>query len=256
MGLPPPPEDPPNAGGDGNAAARDPWTNIFPSLRAAPAHNAHLEDQAAFGMYDAEDGVYRCLDCLHEIWAGSCAQCGRLYPGHDEHDEDSDAGEGDIAGIYHALHNGLVNGFFPQQWYLSDDDDEDENEGSVLSGSEGSYDESFIDDEEDREPHRRPHHVPPHDADVIELTDDSPDEEEDEDTGLPQRRRRRAVQHQHHSVSENEDGIASTVHLSQEVSDDEGAPRPKTTRGGGRGRIVVSDDEDGDEGDEDEEREG
>ncbi|RDX42861.1 hypothetical protein OH76DRAFT_1410731 [Lentinus brumalis] len=77
------------------AANADPWTGIFrpePGNQHAfpdgayPAPVAHL-----LGQRDDEDGVYRCIDCFHEIAAGSCSHCGRVYPGHDpEHDLDYD----------------------------------------------------------------------------------------------------------------------------------------------------------------------
>ncbi|KAG2130094.1 hypothetical protein BD769DRAFT_1667015 [Suillus cothurnatus] len=43
------------------------------------------------GMLDMEDGgIYRCLDCMHEIWDGVCTSCGRRYPGHEEGEDWSD----------------------------------------------------------------------------------------------------------------------------------------------------------------------
>ncbi|RPD61548.1 hypothetical protein L226DRAFT_612414 [Lentinus tigrinus ALCF2SS1-7] len=61
----------------------DPWTGIFrpergdgPYAHGAPV--AHL-----MGQHDDEDGVYRCIDCFHEIMDGVCSDCGRVYPGHD-----------------------------------------------------------------------------------------------------------------------------------------------------------------------------
>lgn len=42
-------------------------------------------------MLDMEDGgIYRCFDCMHEIWDGVCTSCGRLYPGHQPNPDDDD----------------------------------------------------------------------------------------------------------------------------------------------------------------------
>lgn len=57
----------------------------------APPHPPPLQ---LMGMLDEEDGgIYRCIDCYHEIWGGVCSHCRRVYPGHDaSDDEDDDAG--------------------------------------------------------------------------------------------------------------------------------------------------------------------
>ncbi|KAI0718596.1 hypothetical protein C8T65DRAFT_638575 [Cerioporus squamosus] len=82
------------------AANADPWTGIFRPERgnqhvfpdgAYPAPVAHL-----MGQRDDEDGVYRCIDCMHEIAEGVCSRCGRVYPGHDpeldpDYDDDDDS---------------------------------------------------------------------------------------------------------------------------------------------------------------------
>ena len=86
-----------NASGPADA---DPWAGIFRPERgnqavfpggAYPAPVAHL-----MGQRDEEDGVYRCIDCFHEIMDGVCTECGRVYPGHDpdlgsEYDDDDDS---------------------------------------------------------------------------------------------------------------------------------------------------------------------
>ncbi|PCH37511.1 hypothetical protein WOLCODRAFT_140902 [Wolfiporia cocos MD-104 SS10] len=61
----------------------DPWDGIFPKPpRDAAGRDVRQEDR---GILDAEDGgVYRCVDCMHEIWGGVCAECGRVYPAHPE----------------------------------------------------------------------------------------------------------------------------------------------------------------------------
>ncbi|KAG8216054.1 hypothetical protein J3R82DRAFT_8054 [Butyriboletus roseoflavus] len=91
----------------------DPWNDIFPKPGAATHRgfpwffpgadidddDIHIADIAPrgddVGMLDMEDGgIYRCLDCMHEIWGGVCTSCGRVYPGHrpegDDGDDDGD----------------------------------------------------------------------------------------------------------------------------------------------------------------------
>lgn len=95
--LPVPAAEPDNL----NANA-DPWKDIFPKPGAAghPGFpwffpGADIDDDEIHiaadgvtrgedvGMLDMEDGgIYRCLDCMHEIWEGVCSSCGRVYPGH------------------------------------------------------------------------------------------------------------------------------------------------------------------------------
>jgi hypothetical protein len=49
------------------------------------------EDEDERGILDHEDGgVYRCYDCLHEIWDGLCSNCGRVYPDVDGDEDDQD----------------------------------------------------------------------------------------------------------------------------------------------------------------------
>ncbi|KAI0664145.1 hypothetical protein C8Q70DRAFT_220023 [Cubamyces menziesii] len=69
-------------------AAADPWSGIFrPS--ANQLHGVFPDGQPpallqqVMGLRDDEDGgIYRCIDCHHEIWDGACSECGRVYPGH------------------------------------------------------------------------------------------------------------------------------------------------------------------------------
>lgn len=98
---------------DANA---DPWKDIFPKPGTASHRefpwffpDADIDDDDSHiadivprgedvGMLDMEDGgIYRCLDCMHEIWDGVCSNCGRVYQGHRPEDEDDDD-EGDPMG--------------------------------------------------------------------------------------------------------------------------------------------------------------
>ena len=113
------------------ARATDPWHRIFRPVRTAFGghhpfnplwQNWAEDDDPVFapdrvdgpledvGMFDAEDHVYRCLDCMHEIWDGRCSGCRREYPGHPA---------------------------------VGDDDDEDEDEVIEIEGDDDSDDELF-----------------------------------------------------------------------------------------------------------------
>ncbi|KAF5384441.1 hypothetical protein D9615_003259 [Tricholomella constricta] len=114
--LPAPLPDLSSASEASTSAGADPWRNIFRrhthnrfSDIFAPRLPRYVNDPTVaggvrgggleeLGMYDAEDGgIYRCIDCMHEIWDGVCSRCHREYPGHrrggDEDDEDEDEGE-------------------------------------------------------------------------------------------------------------------------------------------------------------------
>ncbi|KAG6333109.1 hypothetical protein ID866_5984 [Astraeus odoratus] len=86
-------------------AVADPWGGIFPKIRHGNETRYHLfrgrgddggdadraPDLERVGMLDMEDGgIYRCLDCMHEIWNGACTSCGREYPGHRNDEDDGE----------------------------------------------------------------------------------------------------------------------------------------------------------------------
>ncbi|KAG6901071.1 hypothetical protein C0995_001211 [Termitomyces sp. Mi166 len=136
----------------------DPWRNIFrrPNrffidvLEPRPPRPPRPggEGLEEMGMYDADDGgIYRCIDCMHEIWRGVCTHCHREYPGHqasedDEDDEDLefDAG-GEFRDILHLFAN-APNAYF---------DDYGANMNSDSEASAGFIFGEEIDDEEDEE---------------------------------------------------------------------------------------------------------
>lgn len=120
--------------GDPEPPSRDPWANVFPPLPSRTGLSPTGGSPDAFGMFDAEDQVYRCLDCMHEIWGRECSQCGRHYDGHNVDPSDDEAPPGDRHGIWNILpvmeH---IMGGWPH---------------AAVDGSEdGSYEDSFIDDE-------------------------------------------------------------------------------------------------------------
>ncbi|EKM56694.1 uncharacterized protein PHACADRAFT_253965 [Phanerochaete carnosa HHB-10118-sp] len=75
-------------GDTANDATTNPWKDIFPDDTRRPFADVLNE---SMGLRDDEDGgIYRCVDCHHEIWDGLCSSCGRFYPGHRiEFDSDS-----------------------------------------------------------------------------------------------------------------------------------------------------------------------
>lgn len=113
---------------------QDPWANIFPpTLRPGIPPDEASPD--VFGMYDAEDQVYRCLDCMHEIWEGSCSQCGRRYTGHDADASDDNASGEEHHGRWSILPVMERIMGWPRSVGADESDD-------------GSYDNSFIDDQD------------------------------------------------------------------------------------------------------------
>ncbi|KAL1939378.1 hypothetical protein VTO73DRAFT_9934 [Trametes versicolor] len=120
--LAPPPEE--------GAANADPWSGIF-----RPANRNHdiFPDwqppelmQQLLGMRDDEDGgIYRCVDCHHEIEDGACSQCGRVYPGHNPLDHHPDEFDDDVVGHW-AAHE-----------ILDDSMDEDEDDDFVAADHGG-----------------------------------------------------------------------------------------------------------------------
>ncbi|KAG2136027.1 hypothetical protein DEU56DRAFT_364827 [Suillus clintonianus] len=250
-----PPHDEAQANADRPADA-DPWDGIFRKstqgyLPWFLADDADVEPRRGedVGMLDTEDGgIYRCLDCMHEIWDGLCTSCGRRYPGHEgagdwsddelgldfapgveEFDPDDDPGwmgleegEGDdeddglaIADFYPGLP--LFSwrfGYVQQDGEEDEEDDEDEDEDD--EGHEEDYESDFIDDENDTGIPRGPIQQLPH---IYELSYDDSDNED------------------YHSP------VDADV-LSEEEDEDEPLP---ASRPGRTAPIVVSSDEDEDE---------
>ncbi|KAF7329766.1 RING-type domain-containing protein [Mycena kentingensis (nom. inval.)] len=160
QGPPPPPELPGPPPEDDNAL-QDPWRNIFgfpyqhPRFqRALPnGEQPPIEDM---GMLDVEDGgIYRCLDCMHEIWDGVCSACNRVYHGHrvgaDFADmfDDGESLDGEDMGLFPH--------WFPMN--LGDDDDESIRDLADGDDEEPGYESDFIDDGDGAA------------ADVIEISD-------------------------------------------------------------------------------------
>ena len=119
---------------DPEPSLRDPWANVFPHLPLRTGLSPIGGSPDAFGMFDAEDQVYRCLDCMHEIWGRSCSRCGRQYDGHNVDQFDDEAPPEDHHGIWSILP--VMEHIMGWPRAASADRSED-----------GSYEASFIDDE-------------------------------------------------------------------------------------------------------------
>ncbi|KAG6849715.1 hypothetical protein H0H93_006098 [Arthromyces matolae] len=143
--LPAPvPEPEPEASTSNND---DPWRDIFHRSnrgsfldvlgpRPPRLPRPGVDSLQEMGMYDADDGgIYRCIDCMHEIWGGICTNCEREYPGHsgDEDGEDDEA----IQDHFHEFFRMLGRNM-------------DEEDGE--SDSHGSDDGMFDGENEDRPP--------------------------------------------------------------------------------------------------------
>ncbi|KAF9029527.1 hypothetical protein BDZ89DRAFT_1159761 [Hymenopellis radicata] len=139
----------------------DPWNGLFRTLQQQESQ----DEQDLMGVYDAEDNIYRCQDCMHEIWDGVCSSCERLYPDNHRRREDHLGGANGMMlgmGIYNFLQGG-----FDAISVEDDDGDEDDEEGEGLYEdieNDYDYEGSFIDDDEP---------PPPIDIDVDAIGDES-----------------------------------------------------------------------------------
>ncbi|KAI0795513.1 hypothetical protein C8Q75DRAFT_454629 [Abortiporus biennis] len=242
-----------------NGPAADPWDDVFPSLQRDV--DIQRDD---LGIRDAEDHVYRCIDCAHEILHGICSGCDRYYPGHADRpadfsdDEDFDEDMARMA-LDYFLGQGPGLGYpdprvRPLFEPVSDDTPSvisvsgSDGEGSFgEGGSESSYEGSFIDDDE--------HHVVVDDEEGYEgsFIDDEAEEGHGSDSGsdsdgadaphdiLPHPIRRgisRAAQ-----MLLSSDGEASENELSSEIRVNPSSHRAV------RRAVVQSDEEEGEEED-------
>lgn len=101
------------------------------------------------GMYDAEDGgIYRCLDCMHEIWGGECTSCHRVYAGHARFDQDNDDydsedgsdGEYFLGRRLREIWEGYAQNHPNMGWDMDDDDDEEDDDDDHWDGGHGDDD--------------------------------------------------------------------------------------------------------------------
>jgi len=146
------------AGASNNGDANnDPWRYIFQRTNALnnAMQGPQVQAQAnreQMGMYDYEDGgIFRCIDCLHEIWGGVCSGCSRGYPGHERDDDDDDDDDVDLDGVNYLFQRGVRHQahHFLQNLHDGEVDDEDED----------GYDQFWGEEEDEDHPHvGRRHH--------------------------------------------------------------------------------------------------
>ncbi|KAK0484740.1 hypothetical protein IW261DRAFT_1560422 [Armillaria novae-zelandiae] len=117
------------------SAEEDPWKGAFGTLRLQQSD----QDLDMNGMLDLEDGVFRCRDCMHEIWHGVCTNCDRPYPGNPHAQHGMEREEFDSPNFHTHPRN-----IFGLDVEMSDEDDYDE---SFLEGSVGSFIDDGSDDE-------------------------------------------------------------------------------------------------------------
>lgn len=225
--LPAPPAevDPPPVPAAADGAANngrdnnDPWRNVFRRVGARTNFEAHMYDhflpiphpnhygvpQAAggaggeadreqMGWFDMEDGgIYRCIDCYHEIWEGVCTSCNRRYPGHnyldddddmrfdgsDDDDEDDDGYDGHFRGGIGRFMEAIMNDSG------LDDDDDDDLELGLLEDQELEEEMEARREVALRQLAEEEHgHWPNYDRDVVAMLNElgeEDDEDEDED---------------------------------------------------------------------------
>ncbi|KLO15551.1 hypothetical protein SCHPADRAFT_260961 [Schizopora paradoxa] len=133
-------------------AEREPWKGIFrEELSAlerirAYEHAPMMDElglgdapQGELGIRDDEDGVYRCVDCLHEIWDGVCSHCDRVYPAHLDFGMDFFDGDEEID--LESLDG--VAGFGHRE--LESDSEDDGYESSFIEDDDGGAARDVID---------------------------------------------------------------------------------------------------------------
>ncbi|KAJ3790056.1 hypothetical protein GGU10DRAFT_431218 [Lentinula aff. detonsa] len=90
------------------------WKDIFYPHRSSFLSLASREDA---GIRDDEDGgVYRCVDCMHEIADGACTHCHRIYRAHGDFEFGDDLEDDDDAPFFDlAFHNHLDDADYDQE---------------------------------------------------------------------------------------------------------------------------------------------
>ncbi len=193
---------------------QDPWANTFPPALLRPAIPPIEDSPGVFGMYDAEDQVYRCLDCMHEIWGGLCSQCDRHYSGHDVDLSDENASDEEHRArlnIPPAMER--IMGW-PRGVSVDESDDGD-----------GSYECSFIDDEGSERG----------DSEAVEISSDN-----DETTRLATRQSRDSARGVLIAFSEGSEGGDEKV--SDNGTSDKSQKKPRRRALGIRRQVVSESD--------------
>ena len=229
--------------GGGTTANEDPWKNIFTDIQTLRHNNVFpgQDDRLQIGLQDVEDGgIFRCVDCMHEIWAGVCSGCHRPYPAHralfHSDDSDEDVDDIDLFPFGNVFGGRLQAGTGNQPIMVIDDPDTD--------GSD--YEGSFIDDDDDdgippRRGYIRTHgideHLPPYprfspSPELIILSDEEGEESDDDDDVRSRGQSSRGARSFGRVVFSDDDDDDEEDDAGQQGSEDEDGPPflPPTTR--------------------------
>ncbi|KAF8500152.1 hypothetical protein F5888DRAFT_1679523 [Russula emetica] len=118
-----------NLGQDFHQSADINFKEAAPTISETPQ-----QDPWQFLPVEGSTDVYRCLDCMHEIWGGLCSQCGRHYSGHDV-----DASDENASGEEHRARWSILPAMERIMGWPH---------GNVDESDDGSYESSFIDDDD------------------------------------------------------------------------------------------------------------
>ncbi|KJA25246.1 hypothetical protein HYPSUDRAFT_37729 [Hypholoma sublateritium FD-334 SS-4] len=144
----------------------DPWRNVFRKASAPSGPLGGLnrffapaappvddEDRQEMGWYDGEDGgIYRCVDCYHEIIYAQCSFCQRPYAGHAGGDDDDDEDGGsdfdvDDPHFRAGLRGRLAGGPVADADDMDDDSIDDEDEDMYMYQPGGEVWGADVDDD-------------------------------------------------------------------------------------------------------------
>ncbi|KAJ4489951.1 hypothetical protein J3R30DRAFT_3417748 [Lentinula aciculospora] len=267
IGLPPPPvSDDSGSGGETGTRTdtlkEDLWKDIFYAPRSSILSLTSREDA---GIRDDEDGgVYRCVECMHEIAGGVCTHCLRIYRAHPDYDysDDIDDDEDDAffdAGFDEHLEEAdydhydleddvyLGNVFFDFPYHrprrvplrrnrgVANRNEDIEITGSVGEGHEIDDMAGFIDDSEDHEL-----------AEEAQQNSDTGEVEEVDLVNLD-------LDYDSVAAANSSQGPTEVIEVTDEDDEDEIPTRPARRRGVNRvqNTIILLSDDEGEESEED-----
>ncbi|KAF9045476.1 hypothetical protein BJ165DRAFT_1611587 [Panaeolus papilionaceus] len=145
-------------------------------------NNPNDDNPAQVGMFDQEDGIYRCIQCMHEIWNGVCTACHRRYPAHRALMD-----RGRVGG--RAPRRQLATANANRRGWAPDSDSDDIDPGELAMDDNGSDDGAL-----------RAQEIEDHNNQVMRtlMGDDIDDDEDDEDDeGYPYDALERALAGEH-----------------------------------------------------------
>ena len=262
----PVPITPPNSTTPGGASNtddvnNDPWRYIFHPTNINARQGPLVQNRADhehMGMYDNEDGgIYRCIDCFHEIWGGVCSGCNRGYPGH-EGDDDDDDNDSDLfpQGLGHQTPPDLVDDIDVVPFWQENGNFVYPMLGHLfMSGDEGMTDSEEGDDiifERENFDLFQPAFLGPEALEAMASVDEGSDEEHESDYGGS------FIDDNEEGEGENMDDGPEVIDLNDASSDEEDSHpyhlprahfpqrRPPLLASEDEGSIIDTDDEEAD----------